>query len=181
MGLYVWIGSRLERVFMQNTLDSSERLVLTSFEDVRNAAVEVASCAQRSITIMTPDLEPGIYDSDDFIEAVKRLVLAKRYARIRVLVTEPQRTVRNGNRFVALGRRLNTYVDFRNLREDYRTEVHAAYIIADETAVMYRANGRRYDGIVGKHEPIIARQHLEAFDQPWIDSAFRDDVRMAHI
>jgi hypothetical protein len=108
-------------------------------------------------------------------------VLAKRYARVRVLVTEPQRTVRNGNRFVALGRRLNTYIDFRNLREDYRTEVHDAYIIADDRAVMYRANGRRYDGIIGKQEPVIARQHLEAFEQPWVDSAFRDDVRMAHI
>jgi hypothetical protein len=166
---------------MQNNLDSSERCVLTSFEDVREAAVEVAACAQRSITIMTPDLEPDIYDSDEFIEAVKRLVLAKRYARVRVLVTEPQRTVRNGNRFVALGRRLNTYIDFRNLREDYRTEVHDAYIIADDTAVMYRANGRRYDGIIGKQESVIARQHLDAFEQPWIDSAFRDDVRMAHI
>ena len=166
---------------MQNNLKSSERCVLASFEDVREAAVEVAACAQRSITIMTPDLEPGIYDSDDFLEAVKRLVLAKRYARVRVLVTEPSRTVRNGNRFVALGRRLNTYIDFRNLREDYRTEVHDAYIIADESAVMYRANGRRYDGIVGKIEPIIARQHLDTFYQPWEDSAFRDDVRMAHI
>jgi hypothetical protein len=166
---------------MQDNLDNSERCVLTSFDEVREAAVEVAACAQRSITIMTPDLEPGIYDTDEFLEAIKRLVLAKRYARVRVLVTEPSRTVRNGNRFVALGRRLNTYIDFRNLREDYRTEVHNAYIIADESAVMYRANGRRYDGIVGKSEPIIARQHLEAFDQPWDDSAFREDVRMAHI
>jgi hypothetical protein len=166
---------------MQDNLDNSERCVLTSFDEVREAAVEVAACAQRSITIMTPDLEPGIYDTDDFLEVIKRLVLAKRYARVRVLVTEPSRTVRNGNRFVALGRRLNTYIDFRNLREDYRTEVHDAYIIADESAVMYRANGRRYDGIVGKSEPIIARQHLEAFDQPWDDSAFREDVRMAHI
>ena len=166
---------------MQNKLESSERCVLTSFEDVRKAAVEVAACAQRSITIMTPDLEPDIYGSDDFLEALKRLVLAKRYARVRVLVTEPARTVRNGNRFVALGRRLNTYIDFRNLREDYRTEVHEAYIIADDSALMYRANGRRYDGIVGKSEPIIARQHLDAFYQPWEDSAFREDIRMAHI
>ncbi len=164
-----------------NNLDNSERSVLTSFNDVREAAIEVAACAQRSITIMTPDLEQDIYGSEDFLEVIKRLVLAKRYARVRVLVTDPSRTVRNGNRFVSLGRRLNTYIDFRNLQEDYRTEVHDAYIIADESAVMYRANGRRYEGIVGKNEPIIARHHLEAFYQPWEDSAFHEDIRMAQI
>ena len=161
--------------------DNSEPLILTSFEEVRAAVVKVAASAKRSITIMTPDLEPGIYDHDDFLEVVKRLVLAKRYARVRVLVTNPQRTVRNGNRLIALGRRLNTFIDFRNLHEKYRTEVHDAYIIADESAVLYRTNGRRFDGIMGKSEPAIAQQHLEAFEQPWEDSDYRHDVRMAHI
>lgn len=168
-------------MYMQDESDNTERCILTSFEEVREAVVKVAACAQRSITIMTPDLEPGIYDHEDFLEAVKRLVLAKRYARVRVLVTEPSRTVRNGNHFIALGRRLNTYIDFRNLHEKYQTEVHDAYIIADETAVLYRTNGRRYDGIMGTHEPGIAHQHLDAFDQPWEDSVFRQDVHMAHI
>ena len=166
---------------MDYTSTSDERRIVTSFEEVREAAVEVASCAQRSLTIMTPDLEPGIYDHEDFLEAVKRLVLAKRYARVRVLVTEPSKTVRNGNRLVALGRRLNTYIDFRNLHEKYRTEVHDAYIIADENAILYRTNGRRFEGIMGRNEPGIAKQHLDAFDQPWEDSDYRHDIRMAHI
>ena len=165
---------------MQENTENTQRRILTTFEEVREGVIEIAARAQRSITIMTPDLEPGIYDHDDFLEVVKRLVLAKRYARIRVLVTEPQRTVRNGNRFIALGRRLNTFIDFRNLREDYRQETHDAFIIADDAAVLYRANGRRYDGIMGMHEPIIAQQHLQAFEQPWEDSAFREDVRLAH-
>jgi hypothetical protein len=167
--------------YMQDESDNTETLILSSLEEVREAAIEVAASAQRSITIMTPDLEPGIYDHDDFLEVIKRLVLAKRYARVRVLVTEPSRTVRNGNRFVALGRRLNTHIDFRNLHEDYRTEIHDAFIIADESAVLYRTNGRRFDGIMGNNEPGIAQVHLEAFEQPWEDSVFRQDVRLAHI
>jgi hypothetical protein len=123
---------------MQDTSAETERLVLTSFDEVRDAAVKVASCAKRSITILTPDLEPGIYDSPEFLDALKRLVLAKRYARVRVLISEPDRTVRNGNRLIALGRRLNTYLDFRNLHEDYRGKLTGSFIIADETAVLYR-------------------------------------------
>ena len=152
----------------------TERRVLTSFDDVRESVVEVASCAERSITILTPDLEPDIYCHDDFLEAMKRLVLAKRYARVRVLITDPSKAVRNGNRLIALSRRLNTYMDFRNLHMDYRGKINDAFIIADETAVLYRANGRRYDGIMGTNEPAIARQHLAAIEKAWEASAFKD-------
>lgn len=159
----------------------TERRLVTTFEEVRNAAIEVASCAERAITILTPDLEPGIYDHEEFLEAIKRLVLARRYSRVRVLVSDPARTVRTGNHFVALGRRLNTYIEFRNLREDYRGRISDAFIIADESAVLYRSDGRRYDGIMGTHEPGIARQHLDSFAQPWSDSVFRQAERIQEI
>jgi len=153
----------------------TERRILTTFEEVRDGVVEVASCAQRSITILTPDLEPDIYGNEEFLEALKRLVLAKRYARLRVLITDPSRAVRNGNPLIALGRRLNTYMDFRNLQMDYRGTMNDAFIIADESAVLYRKNGKRFEGIMGSHEPAVARQHLAAFEKPWEDSVFKND------
>lgn len=159
----------------------TERRIVTTFEEVREAAVEIAACAERSITILTPDLEPGIYDHEDFLEVIKRLVLARRYSRVRVLVSDPARTVRTGNHFVALGRRLNTYIDFRNLREEYRGRITDAFIIADEAAVLYRTDGRRFDGIMGTHEPVIARQHLDNFEQPWTDSVFRQAGRLQEV
>jgi len=158
---------------MWDNTAETERLVLTSFEEVRDGVVRVAACAKRSITILTPDLELGIYDSPEFLDAVKRLVLAKRYARVRVLISEPDRTVRNGNRLIALGRRLNTHLDFRNLHEEYRGKLTGAFIIADESAVLYRTDGRRYDGIMGTIEPGIARQHLNEFEKPWEVSAYQ--------
>lgn len=157
---------------MQDTIYETKRQIVTTFEDVRDAVVKVADCAKKTITILTPDLEPGIYDTEEFLEAVKHLVLAKRIARVRVLISDPGRTVRNGNRLIGLGRRLNTHIDFRNLHEDHRATLTGAFIIADETAVLYRADGRRYDGIMGTFEPSVARQHLEAFEKPWHDSLY---------
>ena len=43
----------------------TERRILTSFEEVREGVLEVAACAERSLTIQTPDLEPGLYDDED--------------------------------------------------------------------------------------------------------------------
>lgn len=169
------------RLLMQDeSSPATERFILTTRDEVLQGVIDIASQAERSITIKTPDLEPGIYDSDEFLEVVKRLVLAKRYARVRVLVTDPARTVRSGNSFVAMGRRLNAYIDFRNLREDYRKDVHSAFIIADDKAILYRVNGRTYDGIMGFGEAAVAKQHLKEFEQPWVDSAFREDIRLAH-
>ena len=152
---------------MHDNKIESQRTVLTSFEDVKTGVVSIASLAERQITILTPDLEPGIYDSEEFLEALKRLVLARRYAKVRVLISDPRRTVRNGNQLVALARRLNSFIEFRNLHPDFRGELPAAYIIADDKALLYRANGGGYDGIMGNFEPVVARQHLAEFEQPW--------------
>jgi hypothetical protein len=162
---------------MTEELLETKRRIVTSFDEVREATLQVASRAQRAITVLTPDLEPALYEDEEFLEAIKRLVLARSYSRVRVLISDPSRAVRTGNHFVALARRLNTYIDIRNLREDYRGKINDAYIIADETAVLYRSDGRALEGIIGSHEPAIAKIHLDAFAQPWEDSVFRQPAR----
>lgn len=152
---------------MRDSNTETKRQLLTSFEEVREGAVQIAAGAERLITILTPDLEPGIYDSEEFLEALKRLLLAKRFAKVRILIADPGRTVRNGNRLVRLACRLNTFIEFRNLRAELRDSVTAAYIIADDKAVLYRAKQRGHDGIMGSYEPVVAQQHLDDFDKLW--------------
>ena len=158
----------------------SERRIVTTPEEVLEATVQITSRAERTITILTPDLEPGLYDNDLFLDAVKRLVLAKSYSRVRALISEPARAVRTGNKFVALAARLNTCIDIRNLHEKYRGSISDAFIIADDKVILYRADGRSNDGIMGSHEPEIVRQHLDAFAQPWEESAFKLHARQSY-
>ncbi len=115
---------------------------------MRQAVIEVAREANRKVSIFTHDLEPGIYDDPDFLEVIKRLVLSKTYARIRVLIADPSRAVKNGNNFVHLGRRLNSYIEFRHVREDLRTHAES-FCIADETALVYSLQENRWEGIRG--------------------------------
>jgi hypothetical protein len=156
---------------MQATEVHSERQIVTTFDEVKAGVVSIADSAQR--TILTRDLERGIYDSEEFLETLKRFVLGKRFSRVRVLISDPAKTTRNGNKLIGLGRRLEAHIDFRNLHQDYRGQLRAAFIIADETAIMYRADARRYDGIMGNYEPIIAQQYLREFDQPWEASVYK--------
>lgn len=162
---------------MQANRLNNRRWILSSFEETRDAAVEIAAAAKRSLAILTPDLEPGIYDYYDFLEAAKRLVLSKRYARIRVLVSDPARAIRNGNRFVGVARRLNTYIEIRNAHEDYRGHREAC-MIADDNALLYRVDAARWEGIADSYDPVVTRRYLDLFDTIWniseVGSEFRE-------
>lgn len=147
---------------------------------MRRAAIDVASEASRRLSIFTHDLEPGIFDDPDFLEVVKHLILSQRYARVRVLIADPTRAIKNGNAFVALGRRLNTYIEFRHVREDLRTHAEA-FCIADETALVYRLQAARWEGIVDTYEPSVARVYGKMFDEIWQASEVEIEFRQLGI
>jgi len=161
---------------MQDERTQGRRWVLSSFEETRSAAAEIANIAKRVLSIYTLDLEPGLFDHDDFLNVAKRLVLSKRYARIRVLISDPYRASRNGNRFVAVGRRLNSSIEFRNVHEDYK-EHREAYIIADDKALLYRGDSTRWEGIADTYEPAVAKRYLNQFDEIWVASETAREIR----
>ena len=165
---------------MERAEQSSKRWVISTKEEMRQAAMEVVSEASRKVSIFTHDLEPGIYDDPEFLEIVKRLVLSQTYARIRVLISDPTRAVKNGNNFVHLGRRLNTYIEFRHVREDLRTHAEA-FCIADETALVYRLQASRWEGIADTHEPAVAKLYSKMFDEIWLASEVETEFRQLGI
>ena len=142
------------------------RIVMTGKSDVRDAVLRVISGANRSLAIFSGDLEPGIYDDPEVLTAVKQMVLSRTYARIRVLVADSERAMRRSNRFVHLARRLSSFIEFRQLSEEHMGRPEA-WLVADESGVVYRANRERWDGIADTREPSVARLYLQEFDQMW--------------
>jgi hypothetical protein len=147
---------------------------------MRNAVNDVTKEASRKLSIFTHDLDPGIYDDPDFLEIVKHMVLSQAYARIRVLIADPARAIKNGNSFVQLGRRLNTYIEFRHVREDFRTHAES-FCIADETALVYRLQHQRWEGIADTYEPAIAKLYGTMFNEIWLASEVEIEFRQLDI
>ena len=161
---------------MEEVREKGRRWVISTSEEMRQAVIEVAREASRKVSIFTHDLEPGIYDDPDFLEVIKRLVLSQTYSRIRVLIADPTRAVKNGNNFVHLGRRLNTYIEFRHVREDLRTHAES-FCIADETALVYRLQADRWEGIADTFEPAVAKLYGKMFDEIWQASEVEIEFR----
>lgn len=153
--------------------------VIGSLEEVRGATETVAGGAQRLISIMTPDLEPEIYDQGVFLEIIKRFVLGRSFAKVRVLLRDQARLANGANRFIAMAYRLTSYLEIRVRAPEYR-ELTAAYCIADDRAMVYRLRADRFEGIAGFNNPPMARQYLQEFDGVWLASAPEErEVRIA--
>lgn len=165
---------------MEPAREKGRRWVISTKDEMRHAVIDVASEATRKLSIFTHDLDPGIYDDPDFLEIVKHLVLSQAYARIRVLIADPARAIKNGNSLVHLGRRLNTYIEFRHVREDLRTHAES-FCIADETALVYRLQHERWEGIADTYEPAVAKLYGKMFDEIWQASEVEIEFRQLGI
>ena len=165
---------------MEQAREKGQRWVISTREEMRQAVIDVAREASRKISIFTHDLEPGIYDDPDFLEVIKRFILSQAYSRIRVLIADPTRAIKNGNNFVHLGRRLNTYIEFRHVREDLRTHAES-FCIADETALVYRLQANRWEGIADTYEPAVAKLYSTMFDEIWLASEVETEFRQLGI
>jgi hypothetical protein len=142
------------------------REVLTGTAELRRAVVDIVSHAERSLAILTPNLEPEIYEHVEFLDALKRFVLARTYARVRVLISQPERAIRHGNQLVQMGQRLSSYIQFRNLAAESRP-VQEAWCIADANALVYRADHATGEGVVDTYAPEIAKRYLDLFSELW--------------
>lgn len=157
-------------------LSTGTRTILTTMPEVRDASLRVAKSAQRLLSIFTQDLEPLIYGEEPFLEAVKRLVLARSYAKVRVLLADPSRAMADNNRFLALARRLSSCIDMRAISGDFAVGA-GAFVIADDKALVYRLRADRWDGISDMNDPAVARKYLNFFDEVWNTSMQESQMR----
>lgn len=155
---------------------TGERHVVSTLDDYRAAVAQIVADARHRLCIYTPDLEPVIYDHDSVLEQVKRLVLARRHSRVRVLIRDPLRAARDGHRFMQMARRLTSCIALRCVPSEERDAV-CAYILGDNKAIAYRPNAERWIGFVERSDEGIDRRHVEHFEQVWTRSRVQPELR----
>lgn len=144
--------------------ESSRRL--SSLGENREAAVAVAAFAKRELALCTPDLEPLLYDQEEFLGVVRTLATRSRFSRIRVVCLDSGPSVRAQHRFIGLAQRFSSYIEVRRASRDH-AGLTDTYLVADETALLYRPLYSRYEGYADLNAPMEARQRLRAFEDIW--------------
>ena len=140
--------------------------VLKSLADNRDASVAVAAVAKRELVLFSRDLEPLLYDQQEFIAVVQALATRSRMSRIRIVCIDPGASVRAGNRIIALAQRFSSYIEVRRASRDHENLVDT-YLVADDVALLYRPLCTRYEGFADLRSPLQAREKLRGFEDSW--------------
>ncbi len=150
--------------------------VLTNSDQNRDAAQHLARGARKHLALFTRDLEPVIYDNQDFVTAVQQLALRSRNSYIRILVIDPTTAIKDGHRLIELGRRLSSFIEFRRPTPE-QTKRSDTFMIIDETGLLYRPLTERYEGFADPDNAFEARLHLREFDAMWEQSEPEPEFR----
>lgn len=153
---------------------------LKGLEDNKQAAIHMASQGQRSLNLFTPNLDPRVFDNDEFIEAVKKVALHSPRSRVNILILDPTEVVSRGHRIVELARRISSHVFIH--RADSEDHHHVdTFMIVDDVGIIRRAHNDRFEGLAEFNNPAEARLLLKTFNEAWERSQPEPELRRLHL
>lgn len=153
---------------------------LESRDDNRQAAALLVGQARRQIELLSPDLEPALYDQTPFLDALTQLCLSSPRARVRVLAKDFDRAVKDGHRLVELARRLSSYIELRKVHSDYQ-ENNETFLLVDDYGLLHRRHSPRFEGSFSCKAPLEVRRLRAFFDEVWDRSEPVADLRRLHL
>jgi len=160
--------------------NAGDDLVLSTLDEIQTASVEVTAQALRNIYIVTPNLEPQIYDHQDLLDKMLSLCRGNRHANIRILVKDSSFAVKRGHGLIRLAQRLTTAIEVRKPMEEYLTQ-NSGFILADNSAFVYRENCNMQKGIINIDCKYRGNNLLDIFNQAWEHSQLDEQIRRLFI
>lgn len=158
----------------------AETVAISSSEECRLAALSMARQAARSIDIVSRQLDAQMYDNADFCDAVAKLITGSHRARVRALLRHTDPVVKHGHRLLALAQRLSSYIELRIPSHEF-DEYNSAFLIVDQTGVVYRTLSDTFEGTVSFNDPRKAMELGRQFEAMWQTSRSDVNLRRAHL
>lgn len=156
-------------------------LVAEDREQAIAAIADLLADARYEIAIYTRDLDPALLDVAPILDAIKRIALSGRRARVRVLVQEPRRPVADGHRLIALAQRLPSLIELRTPQDETDRQYASAFLINDRRGYLFRVLASRNEGEGSTYAPGRHAQLREYFDQVWERSVPSEELRQLAI
>lgn len=160
--------------------ESKEKLLIETMEENRQAALALATQATRSLHIFSHDLDPIVYDNNEFVDAVKNLAIQHRNAQIQIIIQDSRKLIDHGHRIIELARRLSSSIYIRKTPAEM-TKHAQAFLVADQTGILHRTIGERYEGYVIFNDRFEAKNILDFFKVTWEHCIPDPEMRRLHI
>ena len=153
---------------------------LDSRDEVKIINVVLTQQTSRSIDIISRHLDPGIFDTPDFIEAIKKLSISSKFTKIRILIKDSEPMTQNRHRIIDLIQQLTSSIEVRKISEEYKS-YDGAFSLFDGKGVIYLRHSDRYEGLANFNRPRLATELSNFFNEVWEHSAPDANLRRLHI
>lgn len=159
---------------------SENLFLLEGVEDFQQHALRLLSNTRRHLAILSSNLDPAIYDTDAFANALSALARSSRYVQIQILVKDTDPLIERGHRLARLAQRLPSKITLR------KTAVEPAngdmeYMLCDTSGLLYKNDESEYRGFANTRAAPEIRRLRGNFDYLWQHAEPEPRLRMLHI
>lgn len=140
-------------------------VVFTTQTETREQLLGVTRSAEKQLAIWSTNLAVGLLETPGFLEALKRFVLARRHARVRILTRIPPESSEQTQALLAMAECLPASFEMRTLADAGLDA--GELLVSDDRGVVYRIHTDRWDGMANQNDPLVARFYLTQFDTAW--------------
>jgi hypothetical protein len=103
-----------------------------------------------------------------------------KYSRIRILIKDPSRCIREGHRILELSQRLSSYIELRKPGYNHR-DFNEAFLIADDIGLLRKRQADRYEGMVNFNTPLEAGEKIKFFTDIWETAEIDPNLRRIYL
>jgi hypothetical protein len=146
--------------------DSDKLITLDSREDNQLVVTAMARQCTRTVDIISRLLDPPIFDSTDFIDAIRQLIIKNRKPKIRVIVFDPDTIVKHGHRLINLAGDISSFIEIRKAHYQHK-DYNECLFIADNIGYVHRNDAERYEANVNFKDPRQSKYLMKEFDEMW--------------
>ena len=137
--------------------------------------------AQREVLIITPNLEPALYDRQPVLDAMVRLAVERRgRSPVRVLLADAEAPTKRGHRLIELSRRFTSAIALRSLPEDLADAAEPC-VVVDAAGYALRPVAAPDSLRVDFADGATARRLARRFEQLWQHGDINPGLRRLYL
>ena len=145
------------------------------------AVATMAVQARKELRLLTPDLEPFLYDRAPFLDNVKRLAVDRRgRLPVRILLIDAEPALHRGHRLIELSRKLSSAVQIHAVPAEFAEQCDH-YLLADDSGYCLRRFTAPTAALVDFNGAASVRRMQRGFEQLWAQGQVHSGLRRLHL
>jgi len=159
---------------------NDDDITLSTRDEVKIINIALTQQTSRNIDIISKNLDAGVFDTAEYIEAIKNLSISSKFTRIRILIKDSEQMTQYGHRIIDLIQQLTSSIEVRKISEEYQS-YNEAFSVFDTKGVIYLRYADRYEGFANFNRPRLVSELSNFFNEVWEHSTPETNLRRLYI